>query len=179
MCKETSKSSTLDGALSWFINILHMPEGRAWNIAGGVARWKIYLCGGASQPVIFSSTYQKWQFVTRKEMYSVQLSPRSGISGSLASNIFDPPLSVYIWMSWRYLPPRWEWSDGERRGPSRDELITLSLARRIGYMECFAIAGSAFACLNVPVLMVWYGGSQANSNSPERNKLWDFLSVKG
>lgn len=64
VCMKHPKAALWMSFLSWFINILHMPEGCAWNIAGGVARWKIHL---SSQLVIFSSTYQKWQLVLCSE----------------------------------------------------------------------------------------------------------------
>lgn len=152
-----------------------MPEGCAWNRAGGVAeRWKIHLLWKASRPIIFSSTYQKWQFVTWTTAWRAWLSPQNGISGSLISNIFD---LIFQFISGCRVFICWWGGSGmvmSEGGGSEDELITLALARQIGY-TVFYHSWLCFTCLNVPVLMMWSGMSLANSNNPERNKLRDLL----
>lgn len=102
-------------------------------------------------------------------MLGEQLSPPNGISGQLISNIFD---LFFRYISW-CLVFICQWGGSEVMGSEGDR-IRLNLSPclwpdRSG--RVFRHSWLCFICLNVLVLMVWYGESQANSNSPERNKL--------
>lgn len=145
-----------------------MPEGCAWNIAGGVARWKIYLCEGLPSQ-LYSVAHTRNDSLLLGQMLGEQLSPQNGISGRLNSNIFD--LFFRFISRCRVFISRWGGSGVTVRG---EDWIRMNLS------PCLSGGGFprswlCFTCLNVPVVMAWYSVSQANSNSPGRNKPKDFL----
>lgn len=144
--------------LSWFINILHMPESCAWNIAGGVARWKIYLLWKRLSSQLYSVAHTRNDSLFLGQMLWEQLSPLNGTFGQL-EHLWC--LYLKFMCACRVFICAW---GGSWVTVSGGERIRMNLSLCLWPdRSCggFHHSWLCFTCLNVPVLMVWYGVSQA------------------